>query len=145
VLARRQSARRHRASPLTYDEVTEAKLRQVYSDPPDWDWATASATLTAYASQPVLEATRAVEDANANVHAKLDDLDALRRMADSPAAGRADDRAMPAGWREVEAASAAAKDADDALEALIRADLARKPSDRGPLTQSAASPSSYRS
>src|SRR5690242_9721051 len=53
LIARRQTGRRHITSLLSYDEATEAKLRQTYADPEDWDWATASARLTAYASPPV--------------------------------------------------------------------------------------------
>jgi hypothetical protein len=120
--------RQHMTSLLGYDEATEAKLRQMYADPGGVGLGDSLSQLTAYASQPVPDATRAVEAAHIEVKAKVEDFTALRKRADSPGPGRADDAEVPAAWRESEAALIAAKLADDALEARIRADLARRPS-----------------
>jgi hypothetical protein len=45
-------------SNVRFDEATEKKLKEAYEAPDDWDWAAASAKLTAYGSPPVLHATR---------------------------------------------------------------------------------------
>jgi hypothetical protein len=109
VIARRQAERGHLTSLLSYDEATEAKRRKMYADPEDWDWATASAKLTAFASQPVLDATRAVEAEHLSAKFKVEEFTALRERADRPGLGRPDDQDVPAAWREVEAKLAAAK------------------------------------
>jgi hypothetical protein len=131
LIKRRQQERQHMLSPLRYDDATEEKIRNSYADPSVWDWAKAWAELTAYASQPILEAMHAVEEAAVQVNDRVEQWKALTDQARSAVPASPPGEQVMAAHGEVEAAVKAADDTEARLVALIRADLALRPSDGG--------------
>jgi hypothetical protein len=114
------------------DKDTQEAIRQMVTAPEDKDWANAAARLTAYASQPVLDAGGASLEAAKLVMARLRHWQALVDQATSGAPGGPSDDQIWEALRAVRPAAVASVKADQALEVLIRADLALKPSDRAP-------------
>jgi len=130
AIKRRTAARVHLTSPLRYDESTEERIRQTYADPADWDWAVLSARVSAFAPQSILDAVLAVTKADDEVRARVEDRKALMQQDDSPGNPAPSSDQLRAAWKAIPVAAEAAQAADNALETLIRDDLARKPSER---------------
>jgi hypothetical protein len=129
ALTRRQEGRRQLISPVGYDDATQEKLQQVLAAPQDWDWARASARLTAYAAQPVLDAMHETIAADTQVSNRLLDWKFLFDRAGLAGAAGPTNKQITEAFNAIQPAAEKANAADSKIEALIRADLALKPSD----------------
>ncbi len=83
-ITRRQAARFHLTRMLRYDEATEAKLRESYAAPENWDWANIGARLAAFAPQPILDALLAANQTNQEVTAQYGQWKALSEQREVP-------------------------------------------------------------
>jgi hypothetical protein len=140
AIHRRQVGRHHLIRPVRFDEATEERLLQSLAAPEETDWAQASAQLTAYAAQPVLDAMYAANEADNQVQVKLQHWKLLTDRVTAPVPGGPTGEQVIEALNAAQRAATAAKEADSAMEALIRADLTVKPSQRAALTQLAADP-----
>ena len=131
TVTRQQGLYRRVMSNVRFDEETEKKLREAYEEPEDWDWAAASARLAAYGSLPVLHAMHLSQVKRLQVAERFKQFTSLAREARSRGLKPGDpgSERVVAARRSINDAIKEAESANSALEVLIRADLAHKPSD----------------
>jgi hypothetical protein len=137
AITRRQAARFHLTRMLRFDDATEEKLRESYAAPEDCEWANVSARLSSFAPPAILDAMTAANVADQEATASYGQWRALTEQRGSLGPSRITGSQTMTAFGAVETAMAAASEADKALEALIRADLALKPSDRASRTPAA--------
>jgi hypothetical protein len=130
ALHRRQLARFNLLRLMRLDATTEEQLRQAAEPPPDTDWATDAARLKAFAPHPVADAFWEANKANNEFNAKGTQYRVLFARATASAPGAPTGSQIAAARQAAKDAGRAADAADKALEALIRDDLALRPSRR---------------
>lgn len=136
VLARRGAERQHLTSSIRYDEATEKRIREMYAIPEDFDWAEASSRIVAFAPQQVVEALESSVRTDNEIVSRMADRKALIQRDGSPGHGGITSDELRRARSAIVAAVEAAQAADKKLEALIREDVALKPSERAAIVGS---------